>query len=510
MRRIVLVSLLAAGAAGAQQPGMGMGQMPDVRQMSGIPRPDPQVPAGTLTVRVAQGEMSRRAPPGTPVHLVALSAKGEVTLMTAPVNAEGRAEFEGLSRDGSVAYYALCLLGEDRLASEVVALPPEVGVRLMLAGRKLDADGKPVGPPVDDVLGRVPERSAPPKAGTVEVFLRGRPTGRVRVRQLGADPRVVAEADVDSDGTARLSGIAPGLDKVYIAETQVDGRSFVSAPFMMSPSAGAAELLVAYALPLLALRGGALLDDKGLDFEVQYQVLNATGLPLDTGSEGMVLPLPAGARGANVQNDMGRRIAVEPDRGVVWKGVIPPGQHDAVVRFFVPSEDGRVEFSLVSPLAVLGGSVMIENVPGMDVRSAKGPAQKRNGEDGREFMMVSDLGAEPGKTISFTVTGLPVEPAGSRRARLLVGLLVVVLFGGALAVAVWPKPDDKPADPSDLEKRRDRLYDELVVLERRRAAGKIETEQFDQRRRELVAKLVWVHRQIDEHQAVGSGKSARK
>ena len=42
--------LLIASSAGAQ--------MPDARQMSGIPRPDPQLATGTVTVRVARGSFA--------------------------------------------------------------------------------------------------------------------------------------------------------------------------------------------------------------------------------------------------------------------------------------------------------------------------------------------------------------------------------------------------------------------------------------------------------------------
>ncbi len=498
MRRIILVALTASAAAHAQMP-----QMPDVREMSGIPRPDQAVPAGTITVRMVQGEIGRLAAKGSIVHLVGVAANGKVTLMTGAVNDEGRAEFTGLARDGSVAYYALTILGEDRLESEVVNLPPEVGVRLMLAGRKLDANGKPIGDPVDDALRHATEGTELPPPGTVDVALRGRPSGRVRVRQLGDKPTVVAEAEPTAEGTARLTGIPTGADRVYVAEAVVGARTFLSSPFMMGKTAGATELVVAYGEPLLALQGGGLLDDNGLDFELQLVVLNATGVPLDTGEKGLVLPLPANARGPSVPNDMGRQITVEPDRGVVWKGIIPPGQHDAVVRFFLPSEHGVVDFAMPAPLGVFSGSLAIENVPGLDIRMPSGkPPEVRRGEDGREFLTLHDLGVKAGDTLAFTVTGLPVEAAGDRWARLLVGLLVALLLGVALAASVWPRaPGDEPVARDSLEKRRDHLYDELVVLERRRAAGKIEPERFDLQRKELVAKLVLVHRQLDEARA---------
>src|SRR5262249_46146269 len=187
-------------------------------------------------------------------------------LTTAAENEEGRGEFPRLARDGSVAYYALSILGEDRLQSDVVSLPPEVGVRLMLAGRKLDAAGKPIGDPVDDATRHASDGKPLPPPGTVEVVLRGRPSARVRVRRLGDPPAIVAEAEPSADGTARFTGVPVGPDRVYVAEAE--GRPFLSSPFMLSAAAGVTVLIVAYGEPLLALQGGGLLDDDGLDFEL--------------------------------------------------------------------------------------------------------------------------------------------------------------------------------------------------------------------------------------------------
>jgi hypothetical protein len=510
MTRAVLVAVLVLVSSSAHAQMSGAPMMPDVREMSGIPRPDPAVPAGVVTVRVVQGELARLAAKGTPVHLVGVTAGGKVTLVTRAVNDEGRAEFTGLARDGSVSYYALCILGEDRLESDVVVLPPEVGVRLMLAGRKLDRDGKPVGEPVDDAARRAPDGATATAAGTVEVVLRGRPTGRVRVRRLGEAGGIVGESAVDGAGTARLTGVASGGDRVYIAEAEADGRTFLSSPFMMDAAAGVTELLVAYGEPLFALQGGALLDDNGLEFEMQYVVVNATGRPVDLGDTGIVLPLPTGARSGSVSNDMGRKITFDPDRGVVWKGVLPPGQHDAVVHFFLPSENGAADFAMAAPYGVFSGSLFIESVPGLDVTSPSGKRpETRRGEDGREFLTLRDIAVKAGDILSFHVTGLPIEPTGPRLARLLVGALVALLLGVAVAAAVWPRKDETPLAGRDgLEKHRDRLYDQLVSLERRRVAGKIDPEDFDAQRKGLVAKLALVHRQLDELKADKS-KSAR-
>ncbi|MGZ3407650.1 MAG: hypothetical protein ACXVAN_14470, partial [Polyangia bacterium] len=56
MKRIVVAALLLLFSSVA----MAQPMMIDPSKMSGIPRPDPQVPANTITVRLIRGELSNR------------------------------------------------------------------------------------------------------------------------------------------------------------------------------------------------------------------------------------------------------------------------------------------------------------------------------------------------------------------------------------------------------------------------------------------------------------------
>lgn len=118
--RRVAVALLAAlaGAAGTSA------QMPDVRQMSGIPMPAADVPAGSIVVRVIRGDLSSNVPD----QLVELHAGGQV--MSAKTDATGRATFAGVS--GADAH-AIAVVDGERIESSHIALPPDMGVRVMLA-----------------------------------------------------------------------------------------------------------------------------------------------------------------------------------------------------------------------------------------------------------------------------------------------------------------------------------------------------------------------------------------
>jgi hypothetical protein len=149
------------------------GGMPDPRQMSGIARPQGGDPAGRLTVRAVQGAFSPTdsdAPIGANVHLVGFHADGSVSIKTKEVADDGRVIFEHLSTTGQVAYHVLGIFerdgAQDRLMTrEPIALPPQVGLRLMLAGHGVDSNK----PPADDIIFLGEAREEPIKPGRVLV-----------------------------------------------------------------------------------------------------------------------------------------------------------------------------------------------------------------------------------------------------------------------------------------------------------------------------------------------------
>ena len=99
-------------------------QMPDARQMSGIPRPDPQLATGTVTVRVARGSFANPVDSLT-VDLIAGSSPKQAT-----TNAEGRAEFTGIAPGTRLK--ASAVVAGEKLESQEFAMPASGGVRLAL------------------------------------------------------------------------------------------------------------------------------------------------------------------------------------------------------------------------------------------------------------------------------------------------------------------------------------------------------------------------------------------
>jgi hypothetical protein len=129
---VLAVAVLGASAGVATAQDMGGAQMPDVRQMSGMPLPVGDMAPGTVVVRVIRGGLAN------PLvnHKVELVGAGAPMSLT--TNETGRAEFKGLTPGTRVK--AITVIGAERLESQEFAVPPNGGIRLMLVGLDPDAE----------------------------------------------------------------------------------------------------------------------------------------------------------------------------------------------------------------------------------------------------------------------------------------------------------------------------------------------------------------------------------
>jgi hypothetical protein len=437
-----------------------------------------------------------------------VSAHGAPQLRTARTSADGRVEFSGLSHDQTTSYYALVVIGEDRLESQVISMPPMVGMRMIFSARKRGPDGKPVGEPIDDQTRDRDVPAVPP--GEVWVALQGRFEGetQVHLRRLG-DAQIPAKTQIATGEMerreARFAGVPGGPDSVYIAEVVAGGQPYRSLPFMLTPSAGASRGILLYEKPLVALQGGGTMDDDRFGIELGVNLVNLMGTPYDAGAEGMVIPLPDGFFAGNISdesNPLGDRAKIVPGQGLVITGVLPPGETNVVVSFALPVEDGRMRFVMPAPFGFYQSRIFLEKGAGTVISSEKLGAPMVVPLQGRDFYQL-ELTIGPGEELAFEMLGLPVRPQGDKVLRMLAGTLVLAILAWALLATLGrQKAPTAGGGKNDrrlaLEHDRERLYADLVSLEKRRRKGDIDTEDYEDSRRSLVAKLVLVHRELDE------------
>ena len=109
-------------------------QMPDMRQMSGIPRPVNDLPNGSVSVRVIRGDLSN------PIVNHPVQMRAGNTTQTANTDAEGRAQFDNIAA-GTPVKFSADVDGE-HLESQEFAIQPQGGVRLLLVATDKSAAGQ--------------------------------------------------------------------------------------------------------------------------------------------------------------------------------------------------------------------------------------------------------------------------------------------------------------------------------------------------------------------------------
>ena len=143
--RCVAVMVIALGLLAGARPASA--QMPDAKQMSGIPRPVTDLPNGSVSVRVIRGDLTQNLA-NQPVEM----HSGD-TAKTVNTDAEGRAQFDNLT-PGSTVQFVTVVDGE-RIESQQFPVQPAGGVRMLLVATDPNAKSAPDAPVVPAVPGTV-------------------------------------------------------------------------------------------------------------------------------------------------------------------------------------------------------------------------------------------------------------------------------------------------------------------------------------------------------------------
>jgi hypothetical protein len=133
----LILTMLCLAAPGRAQ-GPMQAQVPDLKQMSGLPRVVDNLPDGTISVRLVRGQLSNNII-GQPVDL---HMGGRV--QTAKTDETGRAEFRGITPGTAVTIVAI--VNQERLESQAFTVPEKGGVRLLLAASAPGAAGQAAAP----------------------------------------------------------------------------------------------------------------------------------------------------------------------------------------------------------------------------------------------------------------------------------------------------------------------------------------------------------------------------
>ncbi|MFV8753082.1 hypothetical protein ACNOYE_21245 [Nannocystaceae bacterium ST9] len=206
----LLVGLTASGSIHAAPPQ----GMPDPTQMSGIPRPDPNLAPDVVTIRCLDGSFANPAI-GVEVELDLVALDGTKTTLRATSAEQGRARFEGLSDHYGHSATARATVAGQALTSQTFTLTGQTGFAVMLVASGSGQAGAPAGDPHGG-QGDVPMPGKP-------FVLPGKPRGSLIVGALDLADGGGPIANVTVTLTVTVPGVAEPI--VETATTDAEGRA---------------------------------------------------------------------------------------------------------------------------------------------------------------------------------------------------------------------------------------------------------------------------------------------
>ena len=317
----------------------------------------------------------------------------------------------------------------------------------------------------------------------------------------------VETAVTDQEGRATFSMLA---GQEVQASTELDGERIDSQRFSVPDRGGVRVMLVGVDRenPALPAESGAVtfgeeswvqveLVEESLEIYYLFQVLNSGAAPVDPDVP-VAFDLPSGAEGATVLQGSSPRTLVDGSR-VELPGPFAPGVTPLQVAYILPYSGESLVLSQDLPVHMDAFLVSVEQWRNLDFVSSQvtrrmevPPSETR----GVPYEVGSGPRIPVGQPLRIELVGLPFRSRTPRYAALMIAV-------GILACGVWGGLGQPQAKASTkrrqmLEARKEKLFTDLVRIERQHRAVKIGATKYRSRQHELFGSLERVYRELDE------------
>jgi hypothetical protein len=333
-----------------------------------------------------------------------------------------------------------------------------------------------------------------------------------------ANGRVI-KVNTDDAGRAQFDKVPPGVVK---ASADVDGEHLESQEFEAPKQGGIRLMLVATdknakaapeAPALPAVKGTVTLTDNSrIVFEpgdenvaVYYilEIFNNNTNPVNPDPP-FAFDMPNGAQGTTIL-DGSSPIARNNGKHVSLAGPVPPGKTVIQLVAEMPADTGTIDVTQTFPAALDRLAVLVKKVGDTKLESPTIERQQDFPNEGQVVIGAMGGTIPAGKQIELHLLDLPHHSRVPRYTALS-------LAGAVLLVGVWGATRKQDVRAMDAERkrltsRREKLFGELVKLERERRAGRPD-ERAAARREELVAQLEHIYGALDDPDHAGASASA--
>ncbi len=332
---------------------------------------------------------------------------------------------------------------------------------------------------------------------------------------------IVETAVTDAEGRAVFLTLNPGQQ--VRAATELDGVRIESRPFAV-PGRGGVRLMLVGADPdvvvepappgLVTFGGESFIQvelvEESIEVYYVFDLVNPAQVPVEPPVP-IVLDLPAGAQGVTVLPGSSPRTVADGPR-VELTGPFDPGATPLRVAYILPYSGAGFTLSQAFPVDWDSVLLSVEQSGDLDFVSSQVPRRAEVPSETRAGTSHL-LGAGPriaaGTPFAIELTGLPYRSTLPSTVTLVVALAILGIgCWGAAGSGGGPAP---AGQREQLQARRERLFADLVKVERQHRTGKIGPTRYATRRGDLFAALERVYRALDEeteHLPPGAAQSA--
>lgn len=339
-----------------------------------------------------------------------------------------------------------------------------------------------------------------------------------------ANGRVI-KVNTDDAGRAQFDKVPPGVVK---ASADVDGEHLESQEFEAPKQGGIRLMLVATDRNASNAAPGApggnvgniapavsgkitLSDNSRIVFEpgdenvaVFYilEIVNNTANPVNPDPP-FVFDMPNGAQGTTIL-DGSSPIARNNGKHVSLSGPVPPGKTIIQLVAEMPTDTGRLDVTQSFPASMDRLAVLVKKVGDTKLESPTIERQQDFPNEGQVVIGAMGGMIPAGKPIELHLKDLPHHSSAPRYTALaLAGAVVLV---GVFAATRKQDVASIDAERKRLATRREKLFGELVKIERERRGGRAD-EKLTKRREELMAQLEHIYGALDDPERGGAAST---
>ncbi len=259
--------------------------------------------------------------------------------------------------------------------------------------------------------------------------------------------------------------------KVVYAQTEVGGKRYRSLPFQLAPDRGARTMVLVLPRVMFHFSLTSSFEEDYLALRGRLTLNNSSWFPYRETEDGLMLPLPRGFKGAQVTEQDSADVSPVPGEGLRFLRPLSPGTRTIIAGWSMPARDGQVQWDLPLPYGAFQSGMEIMQFPGLTVDLPAGVKGETAKVAKGSFFVLPEITILPNQRMVMTIRGLPAVPAWKIQAPRVVGVLVLLVLLGGIAVVARKSKRGTSADDREQTAQAartaeiDQLLEELVGLE---------------------------------------------